>query len=401
MTKSQFNHDYSNRNRRSDNRRRDNNQKRFWLYHDKHSNDDSFNQSSDHSNNHVMIDYSEMEKTNEERIQEIDDNNVEIHFFNKVNTVKTIIIKIFYNQYNEKFDSNNKLHQHIRSKTCRKPRRPLISTITFSTFSNTALSIVTNSAFNIIDESITPSSSEFFIDIETNLKSLNFTDTNTHHVLSVKSFFEKPQFIVSFTLLFFQFKKYGFRGWKYAFCSVVFVKQNKLQNVCIDLKCTMFLIDHKFLKTNAFDVEIQKMNSLMTIKRIGTVTHQTNEYINIDFYLFTSINKVTHLKRKFHFINDFKTNMLINIDIMIIEDMIFNLFERKIVLIKHQNKNNILLSVSINITHQSINRIKRSIFNAIKTIIFPNSRQMIDIKNNKGKFFKLSKNHDLLFKFQK
>ena len=161
----------------------------------------------------------------------------------------------------------------------------------------------------------------------------------------------------------------------------------------------MFLINHKFLKTNASDAEIQKMNSPMTIKRIDTATHQTNEYVNIDFYLFTSINKITHLKREIHFVNDLKINMLIGIDIMAVENMILNFFEQKIVLIKHQNKNNILLSVSINIIHQSINQIKWSIFNAIKTIISPNSHQMIDIKNNKNKFFKLSKNHDLLFEF--
>ena len=89
----------------------------------------------------------------------------------------------------------------------------------------------------------------------------------------------------------------------------------------------MSLINHKFLKTNAFDVEIQKMNSFITIKKIDIVTHQTDEYVNIDFYLFVSINKIAHLKCEFHFVNDFKTNMLIDIDIMTIENMIFNFFE--------------------------------------------------------------------------
>ena len=163
----------------------------------------------------------------------------------------------------------------------------------------------------------------------------------------------------------------------------------------------MFLIDRKFLKTNASNAEIQKMNSSMTVKEIDTATHQTDEYVNIDFYLFTSINKITHLKCEFHFVNDFKINMLISIDIMIVENMIFNFFEQKIVFIKHQNKNNILLNVPINITHQSVNQIKLSIFNAIKTIISPNSRQMVDIKDNKDKSFKLSKHHDLLFEFRK
>ena len=100
-----------------------------------------------------------------------------------------------------------------------------------------------------------------------------------------------------------------------------------MQNVCIDLKCIMSLINHKFFKTNAFDVKIQKMNSFITVKRVDIVTHQINEYVNIDFYLFTSINKITHLKREFHFVNDFKTNMLISIDIMTAENMIFNFFK--------------------------------------------------------------------------
>ena len=74
MTRSQFSHGYSNRNRRSDNRRRDNNQKRFRIYHDEHSDDDFSSQSFNHSNGRLMIDYFEVEKVNEERIQKINDN---------------------------------------------------------------------------------------------------------------------------------------------------------------------------------------------------------------------------------------------------------------------------------------------------------------------------------------
>ena len=59
------------------------------------------------------------------------------------------------------------------------------------------------------------------------------------------------------------------------------------------------------------------------------------------------------------------------------------------------------MNIPINITHQSANQIKRSIFKATKTIISPNSHQMIDIKDNKNKLFKLSKNRDLLFELWK
>ena len=212
MTRFQFNHEYLNHNRRNDNHHQNNNQKRFRIYHNKHLNDDSSNQSSDRLNDRLTIDYSEVEKADEERIQEInDDDNVETHFFSKINTVKSIITKVFCNRCNEKFNLNNKLHQHIRSKTCRKPRRPLIFTTIFLTFSNRASSTVINSAFNTIDESIAPSFAEFFVDIEANFKSFNFINTNIHHVLSIKSFFKKFQFVVLFIFSFFQFKKYEFR----------------------------------------------------------------------------------------------------------------------------------------------------------------------------------------------
>ena len=298
---------------------------------------------------------------------------------------------------------NNKLHWHIKLKTYKKPRCSSISTIIFFTFSDTALSTIINPAFSTINKSIAfPFLIEFSADIETNFKSLNFIEnTNIHHVLFVKSFFEEYQFIVLFTFSFFQPKEYGFRGWRYAFCNIVFAKQNKLQNVYVDLKCMMFLINHKFFKINASDVEIQKMNSFMTIKRINIATHQINKYINIDFYLFTSINKVAHLKREFHFVNDFKTNMLIGIDIMIIENMIFNFSNKKSPLLNIKTKTiSYWMFPSISF-HWSINQVKWSIFNVIKTVIPPNNRQMIDIKNNKNKFFKLSKNHNLLFEFQK
>ena len=328
MIKSQFSHDYSNRNRRGDHRHQNNNLKQFRTYHDEHSDDDFSSQSSDHSNDRLTIDYLKMEEADEKRIQKInDDNNIKIHFSNKINTIKSVIIKVFCNRCNKKFDSNNKLHQHIKSKTCRKSHCSSISTTIFSTFSDTALNTITNSTFSTIDESIAPSFAKSFADIETNFKNLNFIDINIYHVLFVKSFFKEFQFIVSFVFLFFQFKKYGFCGWKYASCNVVFVKQNKLQNVYIDSNCMMFLIDCKFLKTNVFNVEIQKINSFMTIKKVDIVTHQTNEYVNIDFSLFTSINEIVYLKYEFYFINDFKINMLISIDIMTVENMIFNFFE--------------------------------------------------------------------------
>ena len=290
MTRLQFSHGYSNHNRRGDNRRRDNNQKRFRAYHGEHSNDDSSSQSSNCSDGRLTIDYLKMEKADEKRIQKIDDNNVEIHFFNKTNTVKTIIIKIFCNQCNKKFDLNNKLHQHIKLKTYKKPCCPSIFAIIFPTFSDTASSTIINSTFNNIDESIAFSFlTKLFIDIETNFKSFNFINTNIHYVLFVKSFFEKSQFIASFAFSFFQFKEYGFREWRYAFCNVVFIKQNKLQSVCMNSKCMMSLIDRKFLKINAFDAEIQKMNSFMTIKRVGTVTHQIK--ICKHWFLFVYINQ--------------------------------------------------------------------------------------------------------------
>ena len=209
MTRFQFNHEYSNHNRRNNNRWQNNNQKRFWTYHDEHSNDDFFNQSSDRSNGRLMIDYFEMKEADEKRIQKINNNNVEIHFFNKITTIKTIIIKIFCNQCNEKFDLNNKLHQHIKLKTCRKSCHSLISAIIFFTFNDTTLSTIINSAFSNIDESIAPFSAKLFADIETNFKNFNPIDTNIHHVLFVKSFFKKIQFVVLFVISFFQFKEYG------------------------------------------------------------------------------------------------------------------------------------------------------------------------------------------------
>ena len=338
MTKFQFNHDYSNRNYRNDNHQQDNNQKQSRAYHDEHSNDDFSSQSFDHSDSRLFIKYSEMKETNEKRIQKINDDNVETHFFNKINTVKTIIIRIFCNRCNKKFDSNNKLHQHIKSKSCRKFCNSLISAIIFFIFNDTALSMIINSVFSIINKSIAFSFTESFANIETNFKNFNSIDINIHHGLFVKKFFKKSQFIVLSTFSFFQLKEYGFLEWKYAFCSVVFVKQNKLQNVCIDLKCMMFLIDRKFFKANAPNAEIQKMNSFMTIKKVGTATHQTDEYVNIDFYLFTSINKIAHLKCEFYFVNDFKTNMLIGIDIMTVENMILIFSNKKSFLLNIKTK---------------------------------------------------------------
>ena len=309
------------------------------------------------------------------------------HFFSKINKAKTVATNVSCNQCYVEFESNNKFHQH------RQTPRP----------QSTDSASIDNSVFSTIDELTAASSAKCTVDetinadIQANLKSPNPIDSieNTHHILSVKAFPEKPQFITSSAPAPKQPKGYGFRGWRYASCRVALTKTGKLQSACIDSGCTISLIDRKFLKANAPDAKIMKMNSLMTVKGLGSVIHQADKFVIIDLYLPTFSNKVAHMSREFHLVDDLKVNMIIGIDIMVIEGMILNLPEHRVILTKHQDEGT-QLDVPINIIYQA-SRIRKSIFGAIKTVIFSNSHQMIDIKGPKGKYLKLPKNPDLLF----
>ena len=118
-------------------------------------------------------------------------------------------------------------------------------------------------------------------------------------------------------------QRYTFQDWWYATANAKFSqKQNVLtESVCIDSECIMSLIDWQFFYSLTLNNthNIQQTASSISVCDLRTATHQISEYITLNVYLSDTDDRTAYIKKKFHLINDLKTKILIEIDILTAE----------------------------------------------------------------------------------
>ena len=134
---------------------------------------------------------------------------------------------------NSIFDSNNKLHKHL--KKCKRN-----------------LSI------------------EIFHDV---FVSKLFTFDSNKHVL-----IESNVLVIVDTRL-------VFRSWYYMTIIMSFFCQKVSHNICIDTSCTMSLIDRVFVTNLKLVIQIKKVNVSISIRDIDTFRHLTNDYLMFSMYI--------------------------------------------------------------------------------------------------------------------
>ena len=95
----------------------------------------------------------------------------------------------------------------------------------------------------------------------------------------------------------------------------------------------MTLIDRNHLNT-IFHDEIKKTSQFIRVRNIEVRKHDNSKYIELDFYIhdkkIDDIFVITHFKRKIHIINDFKTKMLIDMNIMKSKKIILNFANKRL-----------------------------------------------------------------------
>ena len=85
------------------------------------------------------------------------------------------------------------------------------------------------------------------------------------------------------------------------------------------------MIDRQFLKSQVFDVHLRIMIISLTVRDLSTRQHKTNEYVMILIFMI-DINVVDEIvraifRREIHVVDDLKTNILIDNDIMSSKDI--------------------------------------------------------------------------------
>jgi len=165
--------------------------------------------------------------------------------------------------------------------------------------------------------------------------------------------------------------------------------------VCLDIGCTMTIIDRAFLKANRPDCEIHRIDVSLSLRGIGSKTYQSNEYVVIPFYIPGYIDEEIQLIEiiaKIHIVDHLNVKILIGIDVIDIEEIIINFIYQLLIF------GNILnFRTDIHVHAKNNVKIRRVIKIAKDAIIFSRSVIKISIKikkdnesftNNRNYFFK-------------
>ena len=169
--------------------------------------------------------------------------------------------------------------------------------------------------------------------------------------------------------------KFEFRKYQYTFAKLTLNKKN-IENVeCFDNETNFTLTNREFFRFQSSKF-IKKMITSITIRDINTNRYFLNEYAMIIIF-FRNVDEIKHEIRvefikKINLINEFKTNVLMKIDILISKEFVLN-FKNEMIKIE-----NCKMTISIMIKRKSNIEINR-IMNFKKTIMI-SSRTIFSIK---------------------
>ena len=97
------------------------------------------------------------------------------------------------------------------------------------------------------------------------------------------------------------------------------VKDAPLNEFCIDTGCTMSLIDRQYLSSVAPDLSIVRSETPIHVRGIGSVVHDSSEFVTVDFYIpgvSRNVNATAHLVRELHVVDTLKAKILVGMDIL-------------------------------------------------------------------------------------
>lgn len=178
------------------------------------------------------------------------------------------------------FESNNKLHRHLRMDRCKEAKQAAKDAAAKSTFEDAPV------------YSAVPTESPAVIRIVRSTKNAS-KDTGTG---------------------------YGFRNWHYVTAGVKLHHDSPVEQVCLDTGCSLTLVDRAWLLQQAPNTQIRQMASPLTVRGIGTDKHATADYAILDLVIpgTDQAGKPVEavLTREAHIVEGLKAKMLVGVDVM-------------------------------------------------------------------------------------
>ena len=180
-----------------------------------------------------------------------------------------IALNVFCRRCTISFSSNNMLHKHIRSNSCSK-------------ISKSSVYVSDNNDFN----------TKFKIRI------IRFEIDSNKNIET----------------------EYDFRSWHYATIMISLHENEKPDFECLNIEADVTFADIKYFQKKFKDIFIRTMIALITVRDLETNKHSIDKYAICSMY-FADIDSdenaiLTEIIRKIHLVNNLKTNLLIENDIL-------------------------------------------------------------------------------------
>lgn len=137
------------------------------------------------------------------------------------------------------------------------------------------------------------------------------------------------------------------------------------KKLCVDIDISMSLTNRKFVKRQRLDIIIHQTKFKVIVRGIDAQVHDNFEYVILNFYVsdkFKKQNMTAHFQIEMHLIDDLKTNVLIDMNIMISEEMIVDCEKRKLTIEKcDEFEINVLVARKSHVVDRAVRAITKTI----------------------------------------
>ena len=201
----------------------------------------------------------------------------------------TVSITIICRRCKKSFVFNNKFHRYIRETDCLNVNVRLKKSFAFYIEKSF---IVTTYVATASFVNITKTSSESAV-ADTNVISIVISNVDVFKDIETDC---------------------DYRGWNYAKVEIAFFANVKSEFVCMNTDSEITLADRKFFYRQNSNVSIRIMITSFIVRNINFDQHQIVDYVIMSMYFLNQKNnKIVKniIRREIHLINNLKTNMLI------------------------------------------------------------------------------------------
>ena len=188
-------------------------------------------------------------------------------------------------------------------------------------------------------------------------------------------------------------KGLAFQSWHFATFTAKLAVDGTEHELCGDTGCIMSLINRAFLLEEAPQLKIERSGSNVTVRGIGSHTHECNKYVVITVYIPGIVNDspaIASITHQLHVVDQLQAKILVGMDILGPEQAVLDIRQRQLTLPRCKN-----LQARLTVTPKLSRTTGKIVLAKELVTVPPNSVTPVPIQLKKKAY--LPPNQDFLF----